>query len=270
MVAKYYIGPHERMGQYLEDIHEVAEYFSKWYGLDGELKMAAFGYLGGGTQFELSPYQFDEKGRTETAEKRKIRIALQAMNMALGNEDNQYKQRLVDQTEHIYECTKDNLLPFEKDAMMIVDFLNDQIEQFISEGYIQRDEISDEDTPDLRHFFMSDEFKERTRQLNEEDDWDDVIPWEEAYQYVGETITVEGPVVSVPDNPGERRTFIDIGETWPNKNRISCLIWEEDLPEFNDMEEYDGKVVHVSGKIEEYNGVVQIVLRSRDQLEIQE
>jgi len=268
MVAKYYIGPHGELGNYIKDLHEVAEYFARWYGLDGELGMAAFMYLGSGTEFEISPYQFDEKGRTETAKKRKIRIALQAMNMALSNQDNQYKQRLVDQTEHIYECKKSDLLPFERDVMHIVSFLDDQIEQFINEGYIQRSDISDEDTPDLRHIFMSDEFKERSRQLTE-DERENVIPWEEAYRHVGETITIEGPVVSVPDEPKGKRTFIDIGEEWPSKNRISCLIWEDHLAEFGSIEQYDGKTVHVSGKIEEYNGVIQIVLRDKKQMEIQ-
>lgn len=92
------------------------------------------------------------------------------------------------------------------------------------------------------------------------------VSWEDASQHVGERSSVQGPVVStnyaVTSN-GEP-TFLNVGREYPDEGRFTVVIWGEDRANFSAPPEdlYDGATICVTGMIETYEGVPEIVLRS--------
>lgn len=101
---------------------------------------------------------------------------------------------------------------------------------------------------------------------------DGAISWEEAPDYVGETVSVYGPVAGTKfassSNGGP--TFLDIGADYPDPSRVTVLIWGEDRANFSSAPEryYQGKTICVSGKLTTYNGACQIEVSSPNQIEV--
>lgn len=98
------------------------------------------------------------------------------------------------------------------------------------------------------------------------------ISWEEAESHVGEEATVEGPVVSTRyayESEGAP-TFLNIGRTFPDPERFTVVIWEDDRDnfDFSPESEYDGETLCVSGVVNSYEGVPQIEVSVPDQLEV--
>jgi len=105
----------------------------------------------------------------------------------------------------------------------------------------------------------------------------EVISWEEAGSYIGQTKVVEGIVVGTyyhKDGKGEP-TFLDFHE--PYEGYFKCVIWGSDRGEFirefprNPETYFLNKRVQVSGLIEEYpegSGVPEIILRDPSQVDV--
>jgi len=99
------------------------------------------------------------------------------------------------------------------------------------------------------------------------------ISWKEATGHVGENGTVQGPVVSAvcaTSSSGEP-TFLNIGLDYRDPGRFTALIWGENRDPFPEPPEqaYAGKTVCVTGSIDEYQGVAEIIVDSPSQIQVE-
>jgi hypothetical protein len=108
----------------------------------------------------------------------------------------------------------------------------------------------------------------------------DPINWTNARKYIGQTVTIEGPFleakrrVDVAGSP----MWIDSGARYPSKERLSLIIWGEHMSKFDAgqldpaywfqtvNDDMDWAVICVTGKVNEYKGVVQIELQDPSQM----
>jgi hypothetical protein len=90
----------------------------------------------------------------------------------------------------------------------------------------------------------------------------------QAKDHIGENATVCGKVVSsrYAAQSSGAPTFLNLDQPYPNQI-FTIVIWGTNRPNFHDPEEYyrDQRVC-VTGKIESYNGLPQIVARSPKQI----
>jgi len=100
---------------------------------------------------------------------------------------------------------------------------------------------------------------------------DDAISWKDAGDYVGESVTIYGPVkgTKVAKSSKGRPTFIDIGASYPSTDRVTCVIWSENRGNFPSSPEvyYKGKNIRVTGTLYVYNGGLNIEVSSPSQIE---
>jgi DNA/RNA endonuclease YhcR with UshA esterase domain len=95
---------------------------------------------------------------------------------------------------------------------------------------------------------------------------EEVISWKDAASYYGEYKTVEGTIVATY-NSG-KACFLNFHSNW--KKYFTAVIFRSDFHKFPDNPEqyYDGKKVRITGKIKEYQGKPEIILKSPSQIEI--
>jgi DNA/RNA endonuclease YhcR with UshA esterase domain len=100
------------------------------------------------------------------------------------------------------------------------------------------------------------------------------IPWDEAKNYIGERVTVYGPVVSThyASTSRGRPTFLNLGKPYPDPGRFTVVIWGENRYKFSPPPEsyYMGKTISVTGLVTEYKGVPEIEVSSPSQIEVKE
>lgn len=98
------------------------------------------------------------------------------------------------------------------------------------------------------------------------------IRWEEASEHVGETITVYGPVkgTKYASSSNGSPTFIDIGASYPKKNRVTITIWGKNRSAFSSSPEdmYRGKTLCVTGEVYLYQDVCNIEVSSPSQIKV--
>ena len=98
------------------------------------------------------------------------------------------------------------------------------------------------------------------------------INWNEADGYIGEFVTVCGPVVSAyfATSTNGQPTFLNIGKEYPDPERFTALIWGRDLENFpfNPDEYYFGKTICIQGFVEEYKGTLEIEVTDPEQIKI--
>jgi micrococcal nuclease len=92
----------------------------------------------------------------------------------------------------------------------------------------------------------------------------EIISWKEAAQYYGQVKTIEGTIV-VTRNTG-KVCFLNFSEHW--KTDFTAVIFASDFPKFppNPENYYRGKRIRVTGKIQEYQGKPEIILRAAAQI----
>lgn len=98
------------------------------------------------------------------------------------------------------------------------------------------------------------------------------VDWREVGSYLGQRVSVVGPAVgtAVGENVQGRPTWINIGEPFPSENRLSLVIWQRNIGQFQSVLEWNlsgGQRVCATGEISEYRGVPQIELTYSSQLE---
>lgn len=93
-----------------------------------------------------------------------------------------------------------------------------------------------------------------------------VLPWEEAGNYVGRTVTVEGRIVATY-NSG-RACFLDFAED--GRGKFHCVIFASAFPAFPEAPEshYRGKRLRVTGAVKSYRGAPEMVLESPAQVQV--
>ena len=98
------------------------------------------------------------------------------------------------------------------------------------------------------------------------------IEWKEAEKYIGETVTVYGPVKATKyaSSSNGSPTFIDLGAAYPSSSRVTMTIWGKNRSAFSPSPEkmYSGKTVCVTGEIYVYRGVCNIEVTSPSQVKI--
>src|SRR5262245_10213521 len=95
----------------------------------------------------------------------------------------------------------------------------------------------------------------------------DKITPAQAKDHVGKQATVCGVVASANFATRSKRqpTSLNLDEPYP-RHIFTAVIWIEDRPKFGTPETLKGRRVCVSGLVESYQGVPQIVLWDADQL----
>lgn len=92
------------------------------------------------------------------------------------------------------------------------------------------------------------------------------VPWFEAQHNIGRTLVVTGPVVDVKTTTNVRRspTWINVGMKFPHANRLNLVIWNDTQSSIKPQQpkQLEGKSICAIGKIANYRGTPQIVLRT--------
>jgi hypothetical protein len=98
------------------------------------------------------------------------------------------------------------------------------------------------------------------------------IDWSDAAQYVGQKVSVCGPVVSTHFASGSngQPTFLNLGLNYPDAGRMQVVIWGSDRRNFAGSPEYtyQGEYVMVTGTVKLYRGVPEIKVRRPSQITI--
>ena len=94
----------------------------------------------------------------------------------------------------------------------------------------------------------------------------EIVSWQDAGQYVGEDITIEGAVVRTYDSG--KVTFLNFSDDWAGT--LSVVIFASDYGRFSTPPEslFLDQVVRVTGRVKEYKGAPEIVVESPEQIEI--
>ena len=99
----------------------------------------------------------------------------------------------------------------------------------------------------------------------------DTITADQAKDYIGETKTVKGLVASTSYAFGSRGrpTFLNLDEPYPN-HVFTIVIWGSNRSKFDVTPEihFKDKKVLVTGKITEYRGIPQIVVKNPGQIKL--
>lgn len=101
---------------------------------------------------------------------------------------------------------------------------------------------------------------------------DNPISWQQAKQYIGQTVAMIGPMMRVTsrDNVRGNPTWIDIGAVYPNTQRLVLVIWGAQKANFPTITTGDliGKNICVIGLVQDYKGTPQIELKAASQLSV--
>lgn len=91
-----------------------------------------------------------------------------------------------------------------------------------------------------------------------------IIPDTSAARYVGQTVTVEGTVANVTVlRTGT--TFLNFGAAYPNQT-FTAVIFRSAASRFPNPQQWEGKRVRVTGKVQPYRGKPEIILNDTSQL----
>ena len=88
---------------------------------------------------------------------------------------------------------------------------------------------------------------------------------EDAAQYVGQVVTVEGQVAQVSVSRRSNTTFLNFGARYPD-HVFTAVIFRSAAGAFPNAAQWEGRRVRVSGRVRMYRGKPEIVLESPSQL----
>jgi DNA/RNA endonuclease YhcR with UshA esterase domain len=91
-----------------------------------------------------------------------------------------------------------------------------------------------------------------------------VIPDSAAVHHVGQTGTVEGTVVNVHATR-TGTTFLNFGTAYPNQT-FTAVIFRSAASRFPNPQQWEGKRVRVTGRVQLYRGRPEIILQEPSQL----
>ncbi len=93
-----------------------------------------------------------------------------------------------------------------------------------------------------------------------------IIPWDQARRYVGQTITVQGKIVLT--NRTSRVCFLNFTENW--RGRFYVILFQDVLGSWPQSPDkyFLHKTIQVTGKVTERKGVPQIQVNKADQIKI--
>ena len=131
---------------------------------------------------------------------------------------------------------------------------------------------NDPDDPDWIPDWLSDATPASELNFESPDVPEGAITWDKASSHIGEYVTVLGPAVASEymSSSNEQPTYIDIGEAYPDDDRVSLVVWGEDRDSFPDDPEdmYLHRTICASGELYEYDGAPYMKISSPDQIEV--
>ncbi len=92
------------------------------------------------------------------------------------------------------------------------------------------------------------------------------IKTSEAKNYIGKYEIVVGFANQVYHSRGGT-CFIDMDGDYPN-NVFTAVIFKSDLKKFKDIDEYEDKEIEIIGRIKEYRGKPEIILKNQRQIKM--
>jgi micrococcal nuclease len=92
------------------------------------------------------------------------------------------------------------------------------------------------------------------------------IKWQDAVKHMDKYVETEGTIIS-SFNSG-KICFLNFSKDY--KNTLTLVIFADDLRRFpaNPEQYYKGRKISVQGRIKDYKGKVEIVLKSSDQIKL--
>jgi hypothetical protein len=91
----------------------------------------------------------------------------------------------------------------------------------------------------------------------------DTIAPEDAVAHLGQTITVEGQATLRADKSGI--SYLDMGGVFPH-NSFMAAIFTSNIALFPNLAGYNGKMLDITGTVEQYQGRAEIILTSPSQI----
>ena len=97
---------------------------------------------------------------------------------------------------------------------------------------------------------------------------DEVIPWKEAHEYYGQYVTVMGRIAST-ENTG---SVCYLNFSLEKEDNVVALIFRSAFDRFpsDPQDFYAGKYVHITGKIQKYQGITSITVPYPSRIKIVE
>src|SRR5215510_13384819 len=86
-----------------------------------------------------------------------------------------------------------------------------------------------------------------------------IVPDSGAAHYVGQTVTIEGAVVKVGFSGRSSTTFLNFGSAYPNQT-FTAVIFRSAASRFPNPQQWEGKRVRVSGRVQLYRDKPEIIL----------
>ena len=97
------------------------------------------------------------------------------------------------------------------------------------------------------------------------------VSWQRAGTVVGKIATIQGRVAGTyyAASTSGSPTFLNLGVDYPNPNRFTVLIWNENRAAFGQPEvRFRGRTICVRGRVHSYRGVPEIIVRSTSQISL--
>jgi very-short-patch-repair endonuclease len=89
------------------------------------------------------------------------------------------------------------------------------------------------------------------------------VPAAQAYKYIGDYRVVCGHVAQVKGF--SKGKYLNLGTSYPNQD-VTVVVWNSDMGNFDNVDQYEGKDICVQGTVSSYKGTPQIKLSSMNQL----
>jgi exonuclease VII large subunit len=89
---------------------------------------------------------------------------------------------------------------------------------------------------------------------------------EEAKDHLDEVIIIKGEVTQVSTTRAGQ-VYFNMGGKYP-QNKFSAVILKTNVSKFDNIKDYEGKIVEVTGKVKIYNSKPEIVLEKKEQIKI--
>jgi hypothetical protein len=91
------------------------------------------------------------------------------------------------------------------------------------------------------------------------------ISSKEVKSRIGDSLIIKGFIADI--YLSDKAAYLNFEEKFP-KNIFSCVIFENKFAEFGDLSKYKNRVVEVTGKITSFKNKPQVILFSKEQLNI--
>jgi DNA/RNA endonuclease YhcR with UshA esterase domain len=89
---------------------------------------------------------------------------------------------------------------------------------------------------------------------------------EEAKNHLDETVIIKGEVSQISIIKSGV-VYFNMGGKFPD-NKFSAVIMKKNVSKFDNVKDYEGKIVEIKGYLKEYKGKPEIIVEEKDQVKI--